>query len=91
MLNLQVEETSKYATLEFPLLLRTEYRETPNLSLDGKQSISLQNLNRPKHISMVKTPTRERDDNMNADDPMSEFFLDKPLSIEKKEMKRGLS
>jgi hypothetical protein len=40
---------------------------------------------------MVKTPTRERDDNMMADDPMSDFFLDKPLSLEKKEMKRGLS
>jgi hypothetical protein len=36
MLNLQLEETSKFATLEFPLLLRTEYRDTPNLSLDGK-------------------------------------------------------
>ena len=28
---------------------------------------------------------------MLADDPMSDFFLDKPLQVEKREMKRGLS
>ena len=34
---------------------------------------------------------RERDDNMLADDPMSDFFLDKPLSLERKDPKRGAS
>jgi hypothetical protein len=36
MLNLQLDEQAKLATLEFPLLIKTEYKETPSLNLEGK-------------------------------------------------------
>lgn len=38
---------------------------------------------------MSKGP--RKDDTLFADDPMSDFFLDKPLSVEKKDLKRGKS